>query len=220
MAKERLELLALTREELPVYEKSSGCADLLVPVHPLVFSLPQEVRLGEEIASLAVPQAVLWFGEDLRSYNERQTDSETKKWAQRFIDVLEANPKFLHKFGDDTNKNHLWDEYFDFSGYSLRALCITIDTHVYLKEDGELYSWDCAMSVEKAKLYLAPGGSLYENEGSWSLTGRIFRGHNVDDYLQAAMLRNWCIVYNNLLLAEALGISHENALRILGYTTP
>ncbi len=136
---------------------------------------------------------------------------------------------------EDEVGTYIWDEYFDYAQNLLRVLCITPTTTAIIHTcfgdpAGLLESHDCNMSAVKAEEYscVASMDGLREALGfeptpppqeddEWGIACYLFLGHNADDRLQASMLRDWCIIYQNLLLAMACDIPPREVLSFLGY---
>lgn len=196
--------LALTREEIPIFTKDQWPGrhpDFIVPIHPLVENLPEEIRFDRRYAEEVFDLVWDWTKEDVNRFindPEKKVSFEEKECLERMIKEGKEHWRFEH-FSPSQN-------------LLLSAQCRGFDTIVFAnRADNTTYLPGGIMaphlvrfSREKIQEYSV--GEVFEGEKSASFRSSAFLTHNVDNMIQAFLLRNWCIAYHNNLLRTAFGL--------------
>jgi len=204
-AKERLyDFLALKREEIPI-RHSGQYPDrnpiFVVPIHSEVFRVPLKVSLDEELAREIFDKIWPETVEDLENFI---ADPENK--------VSQDEEGFLGGLIADGREFWRFQGFYEAWGVLLAPQCRPEATVFLCQPTGVSTSHEVNFSLEKARAY---GESFYARKGGAAFTCLVLSPKNLDNLMQAFLLRNWCIAYHNRLLKTALNLETSEPTPVL-----
>ena len=195
------QFLVLTQEEIPVISLdpwSSRHPVFFAPIHQLVLELPAEVRFNQRYAEEVSDQAWDWTVEDVERFIS-DPDNKMGDGERKYLEGMVGKGR----------------EYWHFKRFGrskdllLSAECHGLGTTVFACHHHHLPPvWvpsQVSFSKEKARAYSVTD-KVSEGKSELSFRAPLFATYNVDNIVQAFLLRNWCIAYHNRLLRIALGL--------------
>jgi len=196
------QFLALTREEIPVISLdpwSSFHPVFFAPIHRLVLELPAEVRFNQRYAEKVFGQAWDWTVEDVERFIS-DPDNKIGDGESRYLEGMVGKGRgYWHfkRFGRPQDSLLLSAE--------CHGLGTTVFTCHYHHLPPVWVPSQVGFSEKKARAY-SVAGEVSKGKHELSFRAPLFMTYNVDNIVQAFLLRNWCIAYHNRLLRIALGL--------------
>lgn len=195
--------LALVRDEIFLITQDQypgRSPTFVVPIHPLVVGLPEEVRFDRKYAERVFDLVWDWTTEDVERFIndiERRVGFEEKKDLERLIGEGKEYWRFKHF---SSSQNLLLST----QCLESAVLAIRADDTAHLPV-GILAPHHVRFSREKINEYSV--GEVFEKGEAISFPSSAFLTHKkLDNVVQGYLLRNWCIAYHNQLLKVALGL--------------
>ncbi len=205
-----LEDLLLKREEVPIglpfgpIIKEFDNQWCMIPIHhSLKDSLPDDLKYDMSLALGVMNDAIDWYEEDLRRYHKGLADEGVKGWVERiFLNDLPVKRdvwKWPMGLGRGMRVDMVVSQDF------LYSLGLTTDCHIYADTgafDGTgMDNGKVNLSKEKFVEY-SIDGDVRDWDGFYCCDMYAWQQHNVDTIPQAIMLRDWAILYENVLLRK------------------
>jgi len=207
----KLEELLLKREEIPIggYNREFSSPACIVPIHhSLRDHIPDNIKYDRELAYSVMNETIDWYVEDLKEYYEQLVDLATKQWVEKaFLDRL---PEKRDDWGESSPLGGGWIVYMVLSQNFLYSLGLTVHCHLYA-DTGSFVSDDInstyARFTKEKFIEFSKDGDVREDVRDFGRDRKYYfcrayawHQHNVDIIPEAIMLRDWAILYENLLL--------------------
>jgi len=199
--------LLLRREEVrigipfgPKVKEFENCW-FVVPIHhSLRDGLPDDLKHDGGLALGALNGAIDWYQEDFKRYYDGLA-GEKKKWVERvFMNDL-PEKRDVWKCGMEMCRGWMID--VAMSQRFLYSFGLNTECNIYAEtEPVMLSSVELNFSREKFAEY-SIDGDVYCGDGLvpfYSCDMYAWHQHNVDTVPEAIMLRDWAILYENVLL--------------------
>lgn len=191
--------LALVRDEIPLITEDKWPGrnpKFIVPIHPLVIGLPEEIRFDPKYAERVWGLVWEWAKDDIERFIsdiEREVGFEEKKDLERLIGKGEEHWRF---------KN--------FSPQNLLLSAQCHDAYVYACRFENTPEIRVPQMVrfrtrDKMESYAVMGEVVYKGEEALFYSS-AFLSKNADNVVQGYLLLNLCRAYHNQLLKVALGL--------------
>lgn len=189
-----LEKLFLTKEEIVL----SSFGEFSLPIHPKL--LDENINLNRDIARRIFPEVAQDWYQDLNNYIQEEKPENTD-WIKNVF--LNEKPRIKSWCGIQSLSNLSWEDNISTLGNGfVNKFSISRNSggSIYFFKEGFEFKKPLNppyinFPEDKVKEF------EFEKKGSFSI-GKVYRGHNIDNYPGALFLRNWALMYMNEAFKE------------------
>ena len=194
----KLKGILLKREELPIGGSEEFSSSVcIVPIHPSLKELPPKIKFDRVLAYNVVNDAIDLYIEDLSRYCRQLGDSAEKSY-------LEKLPVKRNVWSEGCPLGS-WRVYMVMSQDFLYSLGLTSNCHIYPERDATISSSYVKFSKEKFLEFSRNGEVGDLGDENYYCRAYFWGQHNVLNIPEAIMLRDWSILYENILLKILYG---------------